>query len=294
MINKKGLLRILGVILGVLSMITFILMLIFFESVRPRMVAFSEIPDQEINQFTWVGVGLLFILCFFFFSLWQTVGYLRYAEKITFPYILLLVTGVLALLFIFADVALLNDIVKQYKSGLEQPEWSLVYPIMAVQILVTLTFLISHITKVFSKRQLTQIAKDSNIFMVVQYIGVICGAIGISSNSLGFLVPHAWNVLSHTVVGSLILIFPYVAAIAYWFLIKFKEEEKELYDEKQLLDVGRSAFLTMMISSGGMTMLFIVNFQNLDGIICALWLPLLIFLEVLLFSLGNIYFGNRS
>jgi len=293
MCKKKGLLRTSGLVLGILSILIFLLSFIFFEGIRPRMITFGELTSQEDTLLTGMGFGLLLILCFYFVSLWQIVRYLRYVEKITFPYVLLLVTGVLTFLFIFADVALLQDIVKQYHHGLAQPEWTLVYPVMAFQALVALVFLYLHFKRAMSQSHLTKIAKDSNIFMVVQYVGVICGAIGLAFTSLGFLFPHAWTLTVHTIMSSLILIFPYILAIIYWFVIKVNEKDKELYDEKQVLDVGKSAFLTMIISSAVMIVLFITNFRNLEGIISVIWLPLLLFTEVLVFSFGNVYFSHR-
>lgn len=128
--NKGKLLGIISLIFGILSILILILEFVFLESIRPRMIGFETITDLENALLTWVGVGLLVILFYFFLSLWQTVRYLRYVDKISFPIVLLLVAYVVAFLFVFADVALLQDIVKQYQAGLDQPEWFLVYPIM--------------------------------------------------------------------------------------------------------------------------------------------------------------------
>ncbi len=291
--NKGKILRNLSLILGAISIVIFIAVFIFLESLRPRMVNFGEISDLENNLLTAVGVGLLIILCYFFISLWGTVRYLRFVDQITFPLVLLLVTGVLAFLFVFADVALLQDIVKQYQAGLDQPEWSLVYPILGGQALISLVYQFLHATGALWQKKLDRIAKDSNIFVVVQYVGVICGLAGLVSNSLGFLFPKAWNPITHSVFGSLILISPYALAVVYWFLIKAHEKDKSLYDEKQTLDVGKSAFMTLLVTTIVMVGLYIPNFQYLDGIISVLWLPIFIFVEILVFSLGNIYFSNR-
>jgi hypothetical protein len=280
-------------VLGVSSILIFIFEFLFLEGIRPRMIIFDEITSHEDSQLTWVGMGLLVILIYYFISLWQTVRYLRYAEEITFSYVLLLVIGVVAFLFVLSDVALLQDIVKQYKAGLAQPEWSLVYPIMGFQAIVALIFTWLHITGSFSGMQVNKVAKDSNVFMVVQYVGIICGAAGLVSNMLGFLCPRSWNPMIHSVIGSLILIFPYGLTIIYWFIIKVNEKDQRLYDEKQMLDVGRSSFLTMIICSVLMLILYSTNFQNLEGITSVLWFPLFMFTEILLFSLGNIYYSNK-
>lgn len=293
MFKKSNLLRTTGVILGILSILIFVLSFIFLESIRPRMVDFGELTSQEESLLTGVGFGLLIISCYYFVSLWQIVKFLRYVEKITFSYILVLVIGILAFLFIFSDVALLQDIVKQYHHGLSQPEWSLVYPIMAFQSLVALVILYLHFTRSISIMHPAKIAKDSNIFMVVQYVGVICSGMGLVLSSLGFFFPNAWTLTVHTTISSLILIFPYVLSIIYWGFIKINEKDKELYDEKQILDVGKSAFITLIINSIIMMILFAVNYENLGGIFSIIWLPLFLFSEILIFSLGNIYYSHR-
>jgi hypothetical protein len=291
--NKSKFFKILSLVLGVIILLIFVLDFIFLESIRPRMIEFDEITDFENTLLTFVGVGLLLILCYFFISLWGTVRYLRFIDHITFPIVLLLVTGVLAFLFVFSDIALLQDIVKQYEGGFDQPEWALVYPILGGQALVAVVYLYLHITGTLWQKKLDHIAKDSNIFFAVQYVGVICGLAGLASNSLGFFFTKAWSPVIHSVIGSVILISPYVMAVAYWFLIKVNENDEDWYDEKQILDVGRSAFLTLIITTIVMMGLYIPNFQHLDGIIRVLWLPLFIFTEILVFSSGNIYFGSK-
>lgn len=291
--KKEKLLNILTIILGGASVLLFVFNFIFLVNVSPKMIAFEELSTQESNLLTVVGFGLLVILCFCLLSLLKNVKYIRYAEKITFLSVLLLIGGILTMLFIFADIALLTDIANQYEAGLAQPEWSLVFPIMGAQAVIVLVLFVLHLGGFFTKKQFTTIAKDSNIYIVVQYVGIICGGIGLTATSLGFFFPSSWNLFIHTVISLVILLSPYGLAVLYWLIIKMREKDKQFYDEKQRLDIGRSAFMTILITTFVLTVLFAVNFNNLDGILSLIWLPLYVFGEVFIFSIGNLYYSNK-
>ena len=175
-----------------------------------------------------------------------------------------------------------------------QPEWSLVYPIMGFQFVITLIITVLHISGFFKPEQYDKVARDSNIYLIVQYVGVICGLMGLASSSLGFVFPRAWSLTIHTTMGGIILLFPYVLSVAYWMLTKFKEKNREWWDEKQLQDIGKSALLTLLIDTGFLLMLFILNYNHLDGVVSILWLPLYLFATIFVFSVGNLYFSRKG
>jgi len=197
------------------------------------------------------------------------------------------------MLFIFADIALLSDIINQYEAGLAQPEWDFLYPILGSQAVIVLALFILHLSGFFTKKQLDQIVKDSNIYLVVQYIGIISGLVSLTASLMGFIFSDAWDLTIHTVTSLTILSSPYILATLYWFVIKIREKDKQLYDEKQRLDIGRSAFITQILETLLMVLLFALNFNNLGGVISMIWLPLFLFSEILIFSLGNLYFSNK-
>jgi len=200
---------------------------------------------------------------------------------------------VLSLIFIFADIALLGDIAKQYKASMVQPEWSILYPIIAFQSSTAFLLTYFHLFAFKEKEQTKYVVRDSNIFLLVQYIGVICGLMGLVFASLGFVFSRGWNLQIHTTYTSIILLIPYVLVILYWLITKLQEKHREWYDEKQLQDVGRSAFLTLVLSVVFMTGLFIANYNSLRGIVSIIWLPLYLFWVLFLFSVTNLYFRIR-
>ena len=292
----KTLIRLLkpaAIILGVVSVAFFIYDYFVLAHLRPRMVSYEVVTPSEENLLYGVIIGLLVILAFYMLSLLRIARHLRSAQNVTFLSVILVVAGVLALLFVFSDYALLNDISKQYRHGLSQPEWSLVYPIMGFQFIIAVVFTYLHMTGFNEEGQVSRVVRDSNIFLIVQYVGVICGGMGLALSGLSFFYPNGWNVDIHTTMSLVIMLFPYVLAVLYWLVTKLQEENRQWTDEKQLQDVGQSAILTLLLSVIMMPVLFFANYNNLGGVVSIVWLPLYLYSVLFLFSLGNLYFTNK-
>lgn len=281
-------------VLGLASSLSFVAGYFILETLRPKMIRFEIITAAEEGMVDYFGIGLLLFLVFCLSSLFQIVKYLKNAKKISAFNLFLIVSGILSLLFIFGDVALLSDIGKQYRYGLAQPEWLILYPVMAFQFMTALVLTYAHLLKLKEESQARYVARDSNIFLIVQYVGIVCGLMGLASSSLGFLFPRAWSLQVHTTMGSAILLVPYALVVIYWFLVKFQEKARQWYDEKQMQDIGKSAFLTLLVSVVFMTLLFVINYNNLGGVVSILWLPLYVFLVLFLFSSGSLYFSGKN
>jgi len=286
--------RNLSIVFGFLAVTLFIYNFGVLLRLKPKMVNFERLSGLEEGLLTAVGFGLILILLFYLLSLWQLVRYIRHAEQIRPLPLLLIISGVLSFLFVFSDVALLSDIHKQYRYGLSQPEWAMVLPIMLIQFIITITFLYIHITDRFSVDRVDHAARDINIFLIVQYVGVISGLMGLGLAGLGFVFPGGWNTTTHSIIGGIVMLFPYILVIIYWLITKYQEKDRQWFDEKQSIDVGKSSLLTLIINTFLMLILFIINLNNLDGIIHGLWLPIYIFTTVFIFSLGNLYFSSKG
>ena len=287
-------LQTLNIILGFLCLLIFGYALFVFLRLQPKMVAFEAISDLESSLMIGMGFGLLIILGFHLLSLLQIAIYIRNSEEIkVFPLIIFIVS-VISMLMVFSDVALLNDINKQYQHNMAQPEWYLLYPIMGGQFIVTLGLTILLMAGRFMPEDFDKIVRDSNIFIIVQYVGVICGLMGLASASLGFFFPRSWSLHIHTTMGGIVILFPYVLAVVYWLLTKLREKDRQWWDEKQLHDIGKSALITMLTDTVLLFLLFMFNFYRLDGVVSVLWLPIYLFATIFVFSLGNIYFSRKG
>jgi len=283
----------LTIVFAFFSVAIFIYDFIVFWKLKPKMIEFNLLTGLEESLVSGVGIGLLFIFAFFLLSLLQIAIYVKNAAGIKTFSLVLIIIGVLSLVFVFSDIALLSDIHKQYRHGLAQPEWSLLIPMMGFQFIVALILTYMHLSGRLYQKQLDNITIDVNIFLVVQYVGLLCALMGLAFSCLGFLYPRGWTLL-HTIMNILILFFPYALAILFWLITKLREKGRQWFDEKQYQDIGKSAMLTLMINVLYMIVLFIANSQNLDGVISRLWLPMHLFGIIFLFSLGNIYFSGKA
>ena len=287
------LLRSISIVLGLASTAFFVADYFIFARLRPKLVAFETVSAAEEDLMNWVGISLVLFLGFCLLSLLRLVMYLKYAKKVTIFSFFLIVIGVVALLFVFGDLALLSDIGKQYKHGLDQPEWLLLYPIMGFQFTTILIFTYLHFFGFSKDKLVDHVARDSNIFLIVQYVGVICGLMGVASSALRFLFPGA-TIREHISASLITLLIPYILVLGFWLVTKIQEKPRQWYDEKQMQDVGKSAFLTLAVSVVIMTVLFTANYNDLSGVIRFLWLPINLFTVLLLFSLGNLYFTGKN
>ena len=134
---SKNISRYTAIILGMISLLLFIMIFYIFSILNPKMVRFEELSISEMDLMNFVGAGLLLFFIFCLLTLYRTILYIKNSEKIFFFPLLLVVIGILSLLFIFGDIALISDIGKQYKDDLPQPEWYLLYPIMSFQFMRT-------------------------------------------------------------------------------------------------------------------------------------------------------------
>jgi hypothetical protein len=258
------------------------------------MEAYEALTAWELNSLTIMGFGLLLVLVFLGMTLLQILKSIRRADHFPVGLAALFTLTVITALLVVSDVVLLMDIAKQFGENLAQPEWNLVVPLMVGQFMVVVLLLVLHLGGFFSRWPANEVAKDSNIFTIVQIVGVISGAIGLATSSLGFLFPRSWSLPTHTVMGSAVTLTPYLMIVGYWLVQKSKEPGRQLFDEKQQIDVGRSAILALVVSALMMTGLFISQFNALDGVVRYLWLSFDLFGIVLVFSLGNLIYSRRA
>lgn len=282
------------IILGTVSAAFFVYALFVFITLKPKMVHFEALSRQETALLTGTGFGLLMVLVFFILSLIALIRYVKFSSEVNLRHVLLVICTVLALLLVFADVALLSDISKQHAAMLAQPEWALLLPITAFQLLVTLVLTYLHLSGSLQRREVEQVARDSNTFLVVQYVGLLCSAMGLAASGMGFLFSWAWNLLVHVVISSAVLLFPYGLVVIYWLVSNIREHGKVLFDEKQIQDIGRSSWLALGGIIFGMILLFGLTINHLEGVVRMLWAPFMVFGIIFLFSLGNLVFSRRT
>jgi hypothetical protein len=159
---------------------------------------------------------------------------------------------------------------------------------------MTLLFVYLHFSGFFARKDIDEVSKDTNAFLLVHYVGLLTGLLGMMNQGMGFFFNRGWNFLVHTIMGGMILLFPYVVVVFYWGVTKLKEKDRSWFDEKQGLDLGRSAVFTLLLNVLFMSVVFVINIRRLDGFIQLVWFPLYLFSTIFFFSVGNLYFSRKG
>jgi hypothetical protein len=266
-----------------------------FEALRPKMIAFQPLTTSEEGLVNYVGIGLLLTLAFLLLALYQMVRTAIRAQRLSLPHLVVIAGGVLALLFVFGDVALISDIGKQYEAGLSQPEWTILYLVVAFQIAAILGLTAAIVHAVRHDDKIGMVTVDSSVYLLVQYVGVICGGVGLSLTVLNFFFPRPlWMVQAHILPTLIVVLSPYALMAALWVVVKLREGGGEWFDEKQRQDVGASSFMALLLGAVGLSLLYIFSLNRLSGMVSVLWFPFYVFLSLLLFSATNLYRSRDS
>jgi hypothetical protein len=267
---------------------------VFLETLRPKMVAFEPLTAGEKALLNYVGIGLMLALIFCILAVARIVRFSARTQRLLPLHVLVVAAGVLALLFIFSDIALLSDIGKQYELGLSQPEWTVLYGVMAFQVLAVVSLLYATTFTLGTSNAGMEVSRDSTIFLLAQVVGVLCGGVGLALTVTNFRFPRPlWMVQAQMVPIMVVILAPYALMAALWMLVKLREGG-EWFDEKQRQDVGASAFLTMVIGMVGMAILYFLNQDDLQGMVSVLWFSFYAFLILLSFSSVNLVRSRDS
>jgi len=282
-------------ILGFLSLLGLSFSFYFLESIRPKMIRFETITAVEESRINIFGITLILLIAFSLISLYKIVQYLKKVKKISFYDLILLSLAILVFLFVFGDLALISDIGKQHKHGLAQPEWFVLYPVLGFQFLSSAILTYAGLFRLRKKVKNEPVARDINIYILVQYVGAVCGFLGLSFTILNFGFPRPlWMIKTHITATSIFLLIPYLLVVLFWFIVKIKEKPKQWYDEKQMQEMGRSSLFTLLSSVIVVSFLFVLNFNSLEQLLSVLWFPFYIFLTLFLFCGANLWFSFKD
>ena len=282
-------------VLGFLSLLGLSFSFYFLESIRPKMIRFETITAVEESRINIFGITLILLIAFSLVSLYKIVQYLKKVKKISFYDLILLSLAILVFLFVFGDLALISDIGKQHKHGLAQPEWFVLYPVLGFQFLSSAILTYAGLFRLRKKVKNEPVATDINIYILVQYVGAVCGFLGLSFTILNFGFPRPlWMIKTHITATSIFLLIPYLLVVLFWFIVKIKEKPKQWYDEKQIQEMGRSSLFTLLSSVIVVSFLFVLNFNSLEQLLSVLWFPFYIFLTLFLFCGANLWFSFKD
>lgn len=300
--NKLKISGIISLVSGIVSAGFLIYNIIAFELIRFKINSYEELSDSTERLALLLGIGLL-VSFFFHISAIITLA-LRFqvTNKISKLGFVTMFACIISFICIIGDIAALSDIGKQYEAGLSTTmEWLYLYlSLIPHGLFHVLQFIILYFTfrllKISEEQEneKEEAMKDEIIFIVAQYIGILCGVIGLGFLSYVYVMQIPPAVLKHILpVYCPFFLIPYGFICLYWIIIKRKERLPEVYDEKQWRDVSKAGLTTLLSSIPCMALLYALNLQSLQGIIGMIWFPFYLFLILVLISGSTLYFSNR-
>ncbi len=278
-------------LLGLLSLLWLVYDYMLYNQLKGVIVNFGELGRlEQLAEFVWLSY--LFMFTVHIVAGLSLLLQLRYFRVIRLINVIIVFLGITSFLAVFSDWALLGDISKEYESGMDTSgEWPLLYVLLVIHAVFFLSLtgisaLVLQKLKYMDESEIP-VPKDEMVFTTAQYVGLVCGIIGLVWTVFALVVSQRVNVSYYHMLGSCIMILiPYGLVVLYWFILKVNERVGDWYDEKQRRDVFRSGFLTLVIILPFMLVLYLVLHNDLlfargDYF----WFPFLIFTTLALFSL---------
>lgn len=243
---------------------------------------FSSQMASSAIRYT-VVAGFLCILLFNAASFAWVLHCIRLQGRLGTYNLVALLYSALCILLLLGEKTMINEMARETRMGWTPAgEQTVLFAFLAVQFIYVLLIL-GHLYRMrcsFNQYQTPVSALcDDTIFVAVHIIGIICGLTGLAIN-FGFMrrdPPDQEK--SHFIVTYCVILIPYGIAVLYWLLMRIREQFGDWYDEKQLQDICKAGFVTLLLSIPGMAGLFVFSEP-----MSALWFPHYLFLILLLFS----------
>jgi len=291
-LNKKivRLFTLATLVLGVITLFWLVYDYFLYKQLKPVILSFGELGRlEQLAEFVWLSY--LFMFMVHIIAGITLLLHLRYFRGIRPINIVIVLLGITSFLGIFSDWAIFGDISKEYKAGLDTSgEWPIIYILLCIHavFLLLLTGISAVVFRKLKDARNTEIAvlKDEMVFTAAQYVGLICGIIGLVWSLFALFISQRLPVSYYHMLASCILILiPYGLVVLYWFILKFNEKIGDWYDEKQRRDVYRSGFITLVVTIPIMLSLYLVIHNEKIFVRGEyFWFPFLIFTSLTLFS----------
>lgn len=290
-------LRIISISLGVIVASGLIYNLILFAYLHPRVLNFEVLGEQMETLGILTGLSLALTGIFHLLTVGTLLLQVAVQKLAGTLKILTFVIGIISGLLLLSDLAMLQDIGKQYEMGWSTAgEWMILFINHGLHILFTvLAFLTLTVKSQRKSAPEEVIAKDEVLFVAAHTTGLLCGWIGLIIVILALvaLLPIRVIEVLSVLIGFLVLL-PYLLILGIWLFMKRKEKIRDWLDEKQFQDVSRASLLTLIILVPCMFVISILQRVNAPGnIYDFIWFPLYIFLSMVVLSSATLYSIRR-
>ena len=298
MVKKLKIIGIVSFILGIISCSWLIYNFIAFEQINLNLTEFKSLDiSMELAKYVFWG----FIVSFFFhlISFMSIIFQIQYFKKFTILKMITLFTGILSFFCLIGDWAALSDIGKQYQLGLSiNMELTYLYlslfPHVLFHILIFIILIFTH-RDLRNQQQPEFALKDEIVFYIAQYIGTLCGFVGLCFIVLILFMNIEPHILKYIIPFYCpFIIFPYGFIVFYWLVMRRTQKLSDWYDEKQWSDIAKASLITILLSIPGMAVLFLINNFLIENPISIIWFPYYLFMTLLLFSGSTLFFSRKN
>ena len=276
------------IILFILSIVSFSCLIFILFQVNTNLADALNIdksPFETLDYF--MAFGYLLILLFHFYAIIFILAYFSRLKEYRTLSTVLLILGVFSLFSIGVEKVLIDDIAKEYSVGAHVNEFAILnFELIINTIFTSLVFLY-----VLKTSQLTNLdvqrnkSVDERIFTIAQCMGILSGIMGLLLTFgimwRNFPLDKLWIFIPFFVL----FLTPYALAVLYWLSLKRKQHIQDWYDEKQLQDILKSSFVTLLWSVPGIA-LFVFLFHPAS----VFFFPYYLFFVLLIFSMSTLYF----
>jgi hypothetical protein len=290
-------LRITSISLGVIAASGLIYNLILFAYLRPKVLNFETLVGQMEILGLLTGLSLALIGIFHLVTVITLLAQIIIQRLAGTLKILTIVIGIISGLLLLSDLAMLQDIGKQYVQGWNSAsEWNILFINHGLHVLFTILAFLTFATRSGKEDRPEEIVvKDDVLFIAAHMTGLLCGIIGLTAILVALVTRlrlSIFEILSVT-IGVLVLL-PYLLTLGIWLFMKRKEKITDWLDEKQFLDISRASLWTIMILLPIMTTIGILQrISGFGNVLDFIWFPLFIFLSMVSFSSVTLYLSRR-
>lgn len=209
--------------------------------------------------------------------------------------ILSIIAGVVSAIFLVFDFAALEDIGTDYLvDGYEcTMEWVWLFSSLAFRLLFYVSAYLLIIRVLRGIRSLNYTGKtivDEIIYEVTQYVGIVCGLIGVIFTSYIYVALKDFTMINWLVwllmFYCLVIILPYFTMIIYWIIRLAGRSEMTMFDEKIRQDIAQSGLIAWLVSIPVMALVFVSDFGKTPSATMLMWFPFYLFSTLLVFSVS--------
>jgi hypothetical protein len=246
---------------------------------------------EKMSSF--IGTGFIIqILLLFSFALLILKSF-RAGYKAGVLVITVIIAGTVSAILLVFDFAALEDIGSDYLvEGYECTlEWiwlfgSLLFRLVFYIILYQVIFRILRAIRGLTANPPPVV--DEIMFEVTQYIGIVCGFIGLVFTAyayvaLGDFIISNW-LLWLLMFYSLVIVLPWFLLILYWIIRLSRKATPTLYDEKQKRDLASSGLIAWLSSIPFMVIILVTSLGQSSSPTVYLWFPSYLFFTLMVFS----------